>query len=162
LFVNAAGKDFHLQANSPCKDKGTLDVSSIVTRDFDNLLRPQGDGYDIGAYEYSSYYNPSLAQTADKSNSESDGGGDGGRGCFIATAVYETPSAKEVISLCQFRDRYLMTNNMGCALVDFYYKTSPAFAEYLKKYLWIKNIVRVLLKPVVWMAKRAVGSRGVI
>lgn len=50
LFVNP-GTDFHLQSGSPCIDAG-YDTSSVVQRDYDGNLRPQGAGYDIGAYEY--------------------------------------------------------------------------------------------------------------
>lgn len=53
LFVNyrADGSgDFHLQPGSPAIDRGTsLDAPGT---DFDGVHRPQGLGYDIGAYEY--------------------------------------------------------------------------------------------------------------
>jgi len=42
--------DFHLQLNSPCIDAGI--TVSQVTDDFDGKQRPQGTGYDIGAYEF--------------------------------------------------------------------------------------------------------------
>jgi hypothetical protein len=50
LFVSAATFDFRLTAASPAIDKG----SSIlrVTTDFTKSVRPQGNGADIGAYEY--------------------------------------------------------------------------------------------------------------
>src|SRR4030042_2370980 len=52
LFVNPAGLDFHLQASSPAINVG-LDLSSAgVTNDYDGNARPQGAGYDIGAFEY--------------------------------------------------------------------------------------------------------------
>jgi len=51
-FVNAAASDFHLQSTSPAIDTGTSAVSSVVTKDYDFTLRPQGSSYDIGAYEY--------------------------------------------------------------------------------------------------------------
>lgn len=49
-FVNAGSADFHLQSGSTAKDAGTTLAS--VTTDKDGISRPQGSGYDIGAYEY--------------------------------------------------------------------------------------------------------------
>jgi hypothetical protein len=51
-LVNAstAPYDFHLVSGSPAIDAGTA-VSS-VNDDFDGDQRPQGSGYDIGAFEY--------------------------------------------------------------------------------------------------------------
>ena len=60
LFVNQAGGDYHLKANSPCIDKG---VNDGVTDDKDGISRPQGAGYDIGAYEYSSGFGTLLTPT---------------------------------------------------------------------------------------------------
>lgn len=50
LFVNAAGGDFHLQAGSPLIDRGV--ALSMVPSDYDGKARPQGSGYDIGAFEW--------------------------------------------------------------------------------------------------------------
>jgi hypothetical protein len=49
-FVNATGADFHLQPTSPAIDTGL--TISIITMDRAEVSRPQGKGYDIGAYEY--------------------------------------------------------------------------------------------------------------
>jgi hypothetical protein len=49
-FVNPAGGDFHLQQDSPAIDKGS--PTDAPDDDFEGNLRPQGTGYDIGAYEY--------------------------------------------------------------------------------------------------------------
>ena len=43
--------NFHLQSNSPLIDAG-YNLGSLITSDFDGITRPQGVGYDIGAYEY--------------------------------------------------------------------------------------------------------------
>jgi hypothetical protein len=40
-------------------------------------------------------------------------GGGGGDGCFVATVAYGTPMAEEVKTLCDFRDKYLLTNPAG-------------------------------------------------
>ncbi|MEK7389791.1 MAG: choice-of-anchor Q domain-containing protein [Elusimicrobiota bacterium] len=53
-FVNApaavpASPDYHLMSGSPAIDKGL--PLSFVTTDIDGVLRPQGSGYDIGAFE---------------------------------------------------------------------------------------------------------------
>src|SRR5437773_1192393 len=48
-FVNPSALDFRLQAGSPAVDAGT--ILSIVLGDFLGSIRPQGAGYDIGAFE---------------------------------------------------------------------------------------------------------------
>ncbi|MBI5668006.1 MAG: right-handed parallel beta-helix repeat-containing protein [Chloroflexi bacterium] len=49
-FVNAGAKNFALQMNSPAIDKGV--VVSEVSFDFAKVARPQGSGFDIGAFEF--------------------------------------------------------------------------------------------------------------
>ncbi|HLM83630.1 MAG TPA: LamG-like jellyroll fold domain-containing protein [Candidatus Bathyarchaeia archaeon] len=49
-FVNVANKDFHLQSASPAI--GAALASDAPGSDFDGLTRPQGTGYDAGAFEY--------------------------------------------------------------------------------------------------------------
>ena len=49
LFRNAAGFDFHLQAGSPGLNTGT--ATGAPEEDLDGVSRPQGSGFDIGAYE---------------------------------------------------------------------------------------------------------------
>ena len=49
-FKNAAGGDYHLTESSPCIDTGTS--AGAPTADIEGVPRPQGNGYDMGAYEY--------------------------------------------------------------------------------------------------------------
>lgn len=50
LFVNAAGGNYKIQSGSPARDAGT--TVATVTTDIDDIPRPQGVAYDIGAYEF--------------------------------------------------------------------------------------------------------------
>lgn len=52
IFVDPASSDFHLKTDSQPIDIGSSYVSPVVTKDLDNIPRPQGNGYDIGAYEF--------------------------------------------------------------------------------------------------------------
>lgn len=51
LFQNPRAGDFHLKPKSQAIDHGSDDVASIVKRDHDGVLRPQGKHFDIGAFE---------------------------------------------------------------------------------------------------------------
>jgi len=77
----------------------------------------------------------------------------GGSGCFIATAAYGTPMAKEVRSLCEFRDNLLLKTAAGKSFVEFYYKTSPPLADFIRNKPALKAMVRIGLKPLVWFSK---------
>jgi predicted outer membrane repeat protein len=48
LFLDPANHDYHLQSGSPAQDSG-LDLD--VAADLDGLSRPQGKGYERGAFE---------------------------------------------------------------------------------------------------------------
>jgi parallel beta-helix repeat protein len=52
-FVGIQHFDFHLAPNSPLIDAG-YDLRPLNPDDFDGHPRPQGPGYDIGAFEYKS------------------------------------------------------------------------------------------------------------
>ena len=78
-------------------------------------------------------------------------------GCFIATAAYGTPMAEEIQIMRQFRDEYLVTNPLGQALVDLYYRFSPPIAGFITDHPSLKPIVRAGLAPAVAMSNIAVN-----
>jgi len=78
--------------------------------------------------------------------------------CFIATAAYGTPMAKEIQVLREFRDKYLLTNPLGKALVDLYYRVSPPIAEFITEHPSLKPIVRAGLVPAVAMSTLVVNT----
>ncbi|MDW8245194.1 MAG: CFI-box-CTERM domain-containing protein [Sandaracinaceae bacterium] len=76
--------------------------------------------------------------------------------CFIATAAYGTPLAKEIDVLRRFRDRYLITNPLGARFVDWYYNEfGPPMAFWVSLSESRRELVRNLITPIVrvleWM-----------
>jgi hypothetical protein len=71
------------------------------------------------------------------------------KSCFIATASYGTPFAKEIDVLREWRDKSLMTNLLGKVFVKFYYTTSPPIANVISRSEKLKKCVRTTLNPFV-------------
>ena len=73
-------------------------------------------------------------------------------GCFIATAVYGSYDAPEVLVLRAFRDKSLMSNPLGRMLTTIYYAISPSLAKIVKRnknlqrisHYWLDKIVKKL------------------
>ena len=69
--------------------------------------------------------------------------------CFIATAAYGTPFAKEIEILRWWRDSSLKVTRAGEIFVLAYYKISPPIARFISKKPVLKWLVRVLLSPLI-------------
>jgi serine protease len=80
-----------------------------------------------------------------------NGGGGGGGGCFIATVAYGSYLDPHVSVLRNFRDRYLLTNAAGVALVELYYKNSPPIADFIGRYESLCTLTRWILTSVVFI-----------
>lgn len=84
------------------------------------------------------------------SNKASKGGG-----CFIATAVYGSPIAPEVIVFRQFRDKVLLTSKLGTGFVKCYYIVSPPLALLISKHKSLGALTRCfLLEPILYLIKK--------
>jgi len=77
------------------------------------------------------------------------GGGGGGGGCFIATTAFGTPLAGQVDILRKFRDRYLLTNDLGRQFVAWYYENGPVAASFIQDKPMAKAAVRAALYPLI-------------
>ena len=80
--------------------------------------------------------------------------------CFIATAVYGSPSAPEVIILKDFRDTFLMKHQIGRLFVYVYYTLSPSVVPLIKERKHLKGVVRLLvLTPFVRLIRKRFPNR---
>lgn len=73
---------------------------------------------------------------------------DGG-GCYIATAVYGSYDAPEVLTLRFFRDQVLQKHWLGRCFIKAYYFLSPPIANRLKNARRVNNLVRSVLDRLV-------------
>jgi hypothetical protein len=74
--------------------------------------------------------------------------------CFVATAAYGSPLDARIGALRRMRDRYLMTNAVGRALVRAYYAIGPALAEVIAADEDRRALARAVLDPIVAVAER--------
>ncbi|MEO0091469.1 MAG: CFI-box-CTERM domain-containing protein [candidate division WOR-3 bacterium] len=81
------------------------------------------------------------------------------RGCFIATAVYGSPMAKEVNLLQCFRDEILLKFILGRFFVSTYYLFSPLIAKVISGSDLLRNVVRTLIiSPLLRIEKRKLAK----
>jgi uncharacterized protein YegL len=73
--------------------------------------------------------------------------------CFIATAAYGSPLAKDVDLFRSFRDQYLLTNVVGEKFVAFYYATSPPLADTIATHEALRVPVRMGLSVVAFILR---------
>lgn len=80
--------------------------------------------------------------------------GNGGGGCFIATAAWGSELHPKVMTLRAFRDQVLMNHAWGQRLVSTYYRLSPPLADHVRQHNWLRAITRIVISPLAWLAER--------
>jgi len=80
--------------------------------------------------------------------------------CFIATAAYGSPLAREVVLLKTFRDDHLAPSFCGRKFIQGYYRVSPFLARPIGRSNLLKLLTRWLLTPIVWFIKKNFGGPG--
>lgn len=70
-------------------------------------------------------------------------------GCYIATMVYGSCNAPEVLMLRKFRDEVLQRSWTGRVFINLYYKYSPSFVEKTKNFELAHVIFKSILDPFV-------------
>ncbi|MCL5772853.1 MAG: hypothetical protein M1536_00540, partial [Firmicutes bacterium] len=77
------------------------------------------------------------------------------KGCFIATACFDSPDSAEVIFLRDFRDNALQKSYMGQIFIRIYYAMSPPLAMVIQRNRHLKRIIReIVLLPLISFLKR--------
>lgn len=69
--------------------------------------------------------------------------------CYIATMVYGSYNAPEVLVLRRFRDEKLMKNTFGRSFVAFYYAASPTFVKLFRNNRTVNNFCKCILDSLV-------------
>ena len=75
------------------------------------------------------------------------------KACVIATVSYGSPFDENVTILRDFRDDILLKSPMGRKFVDLYYEHGGFLAEAVADSEWVRALIRVLLLPLVGVAK---------
>lgn len=70
--------------------------------------------------------------------------------CFVATAAYGTPYAKDIDALRMWRDLTLKKTVGGRVFIKFYYSIGPVVAWLVSKSKLIRFLVRKSLRPLIW------------
>jgi len=117
---------------------------------------------EIQVYHFSAIQTgTSLSSSGSSSGDGDDGGGEVG-GCFIATAAFGSEKERHVQILCEFRDRRLLTNDIGKKIVDLYYRNSPLIADYLREHPGPRKVIRYALVPLTILAYMALFDQTLL
>jgi hypothetical protein len=92
------------------------------------------------------------------SNSGDSGGSNSDSGCYVATMVYGSYDAPNVLVLRSFRDRFLQRFAAGRSFIRWYYANSPKFVAKHRDKKLLGTIIRSILNAFVWVIRPVFGN----
>ncbi|HQX02500.1 MAG TPA: hypothetical protein PKZ44_00165 [Flavobacterium sp.] len=75
------------------------------------------------------------------------------KGCYIATMVYGSYEAPQVLILREFRDNVLDKSALGRLFIRFYYKISPGIVNMLKNHSKVNLLIKSILDSIIKLLK---------
>lgn len=75
------------------------------------------------------------------------------QGCYIATMVYGSYEAPQVLILREFRDNVLYKSTLGRLFIRFYYKISPGIVNMLKNHSKVNLLIKSILDSIIKLLK---------
>ena len=97
----------------------------------------------VGVFSQSSSPSSSSPRSTTRSTTSSSGG------CYIATMVYGSYDAPQVLVLRRFRDDVLINYSLGRKFINYYYRHSPGWVAKMQDNQKINSILRSLLNVIV-------------
>ena len=130
---------------------GKLDISVSKRKEYSDFCKNVGfttrQPYQRRSPGRSSSTGSSRSYSSTSSSSSDNGG------CYIATMVYGSYDAPEVLVLRDFRDRVLLKSQIGKIFVKTYYKYSPNFVKLTKNIEILHTIFRNIFRGIIKLLK---------
>jgi len=152
-WVDNSGYEIGFKIERKSGADGTYDQIDTVPTPMTSYTDPGASPGKAYYYRVRSY---NCAAHSDYSNEASIGtgtiqssGGSGRGGCFIATAVFGSPQAPQVVILREFRDTILIKSAVGRSFIHAYDRYSPALAGIVEKHETLRVVIRLGLLPLV-------------